>query len=95
MGDKLEVAGIIDKYKDEWRLLPRFAKDIKLLGRVLGKSDDKQLEKINQDGQSTAPSVLIRYLLLLLLAVTIVLASIVIKLKRQIQLKATKKKNLK
>ena len=95
VGDKLEVTGIIDKYKDEWRLLPRFAKDIKLLGRVLGKSDDKQLDKINQDGQANAPSLLIKYLLLLLLAVMIILVSMVIKLKRQVQLKIIKKKNLK
>lgn len=74
VGDTLEASGIVSQYQDEYRLLPRYPEDIKVVGKVLGEeTENKEVEKNNSD--------IFKYLLAIAVAVILVLITIILKKK--------------
>ena len=51
VGDNLEITGLVSEWQGEYRILPRYPSDIKILGKVEGESINQQSNKsINQKG---------------------------------------------
>ena len=72
VGDTLEVSGVVSQYQDEYRLLPRYPEDIKVVGKVLGaETEGDKTEKENSD--------ILKYLLAVAVAVILVLITYIKK----------------
>ena len=79
VGDKIKVRGIVDKYGGELRLLPRWADDVRLVGRVEGVS---QLDSLINNGRpGSASAEWLKHITAILMAGVIILISIIFKLK--------------
>ncbi len=81
VGDRLVVTGILDKYKGEFRLMPREQSDIELVGKVLGQNDYQPVAEKKKNSDPLDNNVLIKYLLAVMSAAIIILIGLIIKFK--------------
>ena len=74
IGDNLEVTGIVSQYGEEYRILPRYPEDLKVVGKVLGvETDDIPKGAIADSGN------ILKYFLAAAVAAILVLATLVIR----------------
>jgi len=83
IGDSLQVRGIVSQWQDEYRILPRYPEDIKVIGKVLGETDQPQSVINNQSSIINSNSGIFKYLLAGAAAIIIILMVIIIKRKNE------------
>jgi competence ComEA-like helix-hairpin-helix protein len=77
-GDRVEIVGIVSQYKNEYRILPRTPDDVKLIGRIAG-GESIDMEELSLEKDSNQ---LIKYALVVAVALILILFSIILKFKR-------------
>jgi len=82
-GDQLEVTAIVSQYQTEYRLLPRFPEDIKIVEKVLGAED----EASGQTSNNSSGGELFKYLLVIAVAVILGLMTYILKGRNKIETK--------
>lgn len=76
-GDRLEIVGLVSEIKGEYRILPRYPSDIKVLSKVEG--DEESVEV--SDVYDMESGDLFKYLLVVAVALILILTSIIIRVK--------------
>lgn len=82
LGDTVTIAGVVSEYKSEYRLLPRFPDDVKVIGQVLGERTE-QAANNKQQLIKESSSEIWKYLTIIFGAVSAALALMIIKLKKK------------
>ncbi len=81
VGDTLKITGIVSQFDEEYRILPRWPKDVEIIKKVKGAAISKDTIKDSQNQSSN--SQLLKYLLAVACAVILVLLSIIIEQKKK------------
>jgi len=77
----LKITGIVSQFDEEYRILPRWPKDVEIIKKVKGAAISKDTIKDSQNQSSN--SQLLKYLLAVACAVILVLLSIIIEQKKK------------
>ena len=83
VGNILRVVGIVSQQGDEYRILPRYKEDVRVIEGVLGDGalNYENVKTLNQKGESGV----FKYLFVIMTAVAIVLATVIARKKLEIK----------
>ncbi len=82
VGNRYSMIGILSQWAGEYRLLPRYVEDVKLLTQVKGDSAKSDNVEINGTQKSVQDNQVYKYLLALAVSVIMILVSVIVRIKR-------------